>query len=87
MKISQVTQFAMYRVVSSYEQLKKAIQEYDSRIRSFYYCTGQEGVINQKLIKDKDEKDKKLLVRLYVRVKNMEDKIDTFGNQLVDVTL
>lgn len=87
MKIPQVATFAMYPGVSLYDKLKKAIQEYDSGIRSLYSVTGQKDLMNSKLMNEPIQEDQKLLVRPDYRVKNMEDKIDTLANQMADLTL
>lgn len=87
MKIPAVATFAMYRGVSSYMDLKKAVKDFDSGMRAFHAVSKDTERSAGTWLGNQEEKDMKLLVRPDARVQNMEAKIDTLADQMSSLTL
>lgn len=84
-KIAPLATCAMYRGVSSYDQLVKGVREYVSGTKSFQ---ANPVISTEKELKHGgDMSNVKHLVRPDARVQNMETKMDTLADQLANFTL
>lgn len=87
MKIPLLATFAGNRRVSTYDELKKAVKDFDSGTRAFR----SNGVESQSSAvewrKEQKAKNVKLLVCPDAKMPNVDSRIDTLAEQLSSLTL
>lgn len=79
-KITPVATLAMYHAVSTYDQLKKAVIDFDCETRAFHAGSSSK-TVNELVSAKYWETDVKLLVRPDARVRNVKVKKEKVANQ------